>query len=227
MQEVADMELLRQYVHRNSEEAFVALVTRHVNMVYSAARRKTGSAHAAEEITQAVFIILAKKAERLRYGTILSGWLYQTAWLTSASFLRTEIRRARREQEAYMQSLSNETGSSVWPEIEPLLEDAMGRLGEEERNALALRFFEGKSFQEIGTAIGASENAAKKRVGHGLEKLRKIFLKRGVVSTTAIIAAVISQNSVQAAPGVLAKSVTVVATAKGVAASGSTITIIK
>ena len=114
------MDLLRQYVHRNSEKAFAALVTRHVNMVYSAARRKTGNAHAAEEITQAVFIILAKKAERLRDGTILSGWLYQTARLTSASFLRTEIRRARREQEAYMQSLSSETESNVWPEIEPL-----------------------------------------------------------------------------------------------------------
>ncbi|HZL79327.1 MAG TPA: sigma-70 family RNA polymerase sigma factor [Candidatus Limnocylindrales bacterium] len=227
MQEVADMELLRQYAHRKSEEAFAVLVTRHVNVVYSAALRKTGNAHAAEEITQAVFIILAKKADRLRDGTILSGWLYQTARLTSASFLRTEIRRARREQEAYMQSLSNEPEARVWPEIEPLLEDAMGRLGEKERNALALRFFEGKSFQEIGAAMGASENAAKKRVSHGLEKLRKIFTKRGVSSTTAIIAGAISANSVQAAPVALAKSVTAVAIAKGAAASASTLTLIK
>jgi RNA polymerase sigma factor (sigma-70 family) len=227
MQEVADMELLRQYVDRNSEEAFAALVKRHVNMVYSAARRKTGSAHAAEEITQAVFVILAKKAERLRDGMIISGWLYQTARLTSANFLRTEIRRGRREQEAYMQSLSNETESSVWPEIEPLLEDAMGRLGEKEHNALALRFFEGKSFQEIGAAVGTSENAAKKRVGHGLEKLRKIFLKRGIASTTAIIATAISANSVQAAPALLTKSITAVAMTKGIAASGSTLTLIK
>ena len=227
MQETADMELLRQYAHRNSEEAFAALVTRHVNMVYSAALRKTGNAHAAEEITQVVFIILAKKADRLRDGTILSGLLYQTARLTSASFLRTEIRRARREQEAYMQSLSNEPEVTVWPEIEPLLEDAMGKLGEKERNALALRFFEGKSFQEIGTAVGASENAAKKRVHHGLEKLRKFFSKRGVVSTTTIIAGAISANSVQAAPALLAKSVTAVAIAKGAAASGSTLILIK
>src|SRR6185503_14177505 len=138
MQEVSDLELLRQYVHRNSEEAFAALVARHVNMVYSAALRKTSNASAAEEITQAVFIILARKAERLCDGTILSGWLYQTTRLTSASFLRGEIRRAHREQEAYMQSLSNESDPGVWPEIEPLLEDAMGRLNEKERNALAL-----------------------------------------------------------------------------------------
>jgi RNA polymerase sigma factor (sigma-70 family) len=157
MQEVADMELLRQYVQRNSDEAFATLVTRHVNLVYSAALRKTGDPNAAEEITQAVFIILAKKAGRLSPGTILSGWLYQAARLTSASFLRTEIRRARREQEAYMQSLANETEPELWPQMAPLLEDAMGRLGEKDRNAIALRFFEGKSFQEIGTAFGASE----------------------------------------------------------------------
>jgi RNA polymerase sigma factor (sigma-70 family) len=227
MQDAADMALLREYVHRNSEEAFAALVTRYVNMVYSAALRKTGNASAAEEITQAVFIILAKKAGRLRDGTILSGWLYQAARLTSASFLRTEIRRVRREQEAYMQSLSNETESEVWPQIAPLLEDAMGKLSEKERNAIALRFFEEKSFQEIGTAVGASENAAKKRVAYALEKLRRFFHKRGVASTTAIIAGVLSANSVQAAPVALAKSVTVAAIAKGVAASGSTSALIK
>jgi RNA polymerase sigma factor (sigma-70 family) len=227
MQETADIELLRQYAHRNSEEAFAALVARHVNMVYSTALRKTCNAHAAEEITQAVFIILAKKADRLRAGTILSGWLYQSARLASTSFLRTEIRRSRREQEAYMRSLPNESAPNVWPEIEPRLEDAMGRLGEKERDALALRFFEGKSFQEIGTATGASENAAKKRVSHGLEKLRKFFSKHGVVSTTAIIAGTISANSVQAAPIGLTKTISAIALAKGSVAATSTITLVK
>src|ERR1041385_1954897 len=108
MHQLSDIELLQQYAREGSEEAFAALVTKHVNLVYSAALRKTGNASAAEEVTQAVFIILAKKADRLRKETILSGWLYQTTRLTAASFLRTEIRRARREQEAYMQSLANE-----------------------------------------------------------------------------------------------------------------------
>ena len=221
------MELLRQYADRNSEDAFAALVERHVNLVYSAILRKTGNAHAAEEITQAVFIILAKKAHRLRPGTILSGWLYQAARLTTASFLRSEIRRARREQEAYMQSLANETEPELWSQMAPLLEDAMGRLGGKDQDAIVLRFFEGKSFQEIGTAFGASENAAKKRVARALEKLHRYFSKRGVSSTTAIVAGVISANAVQAAPVALAKSITAVALAKGAAASGSTLTLIK
>ena len=220
------MELLRDYVLQDSQKAFSALVARHVNMVYSAALRKTGNAQAAEEVTQVVFILLAGKAARLQAGTILSGWLYQAARLTAASFLRREFRRARREQEAAVQSLSSETESSLWPQIAPMLEDAMGKLSQKERDAVALRFFEGKSFQEIGLAVGASENAAKKRVGHGLEKLRAYFCKRGVVSTTAFIAGAISSNAVQSAPVALATPVVVAAVAKGAACGASTLALI-
>jgi RNA polymerase sigma factor (sigma-70 family) len=227
MQELADTELLRQYAHQNSEAAFAALVTRHVPLVYSAALRKTGNPSAAEEVTQAVFVILARKARGLRRETALAGWLYQTTRLMAANILRTEIRRARREQEALMQSLSNETGPETWRQIMPLLEDAMGRLGERERNAVVLRFFEGKSFQEIGAAVGATENAAKKRVGHALEKLRKFFLQHGVDSTAAAIGETLSAHSIQAVPVGLAKTVSTVALAKGAAASASTLTLIK
>jgi RNA polymerase sigma factor (sigma-70 family) len=226
MQEVADMELLRQYADRNSDEAFATLVARHVNLVYSAALRKTGNADAAGEITQAVFIILAQKAGRLSQRTILSGWLYQTTRLTAANFLRTEIRRVQREQEAYMQSLANETEPELWPQMAPLLEDAMGQLGEKDRNAIALRFFEGKSFQEIGAAFGASENAAKKRVAHALEKLHRYFSKHGVSSTTAIIAGAISANSAHAAPVGLATTITATVI-KGPAVAASTLALVK
>jgi RNA polymerase sigma factor (sigma-70 family) len=227
MQEASDTELLRQYVHLNSQEAFATLVTRHVNMVCSAALRKTGNAAAAEEITQAVFIILAQKASRLSATTIISGWLYQTMRWTASNFLRTEIRRARREQEASMQSLSNQDESEIWPQIMPLLEDAMGRLGEKDRNALALRFFEEKSFVEIGLAFGATENAAKKRVARALIKLRHYFSRHGVHSTPEIIARTILANSIHAAPAALANSITAVALAKGATAPTSTLTLIK
>lgn len=227
MQDVGDTTLLRQYADQNSEEAFETLVARHVNLVYSAALRKTGNAHAAEEVTQAVFIILAKKAHKLGAETSLSGWLYQATRLTASTFVRGEIRRLRREQEAYMQSLSNESDPEIWEQITPLLEDAMGILGEKERDAVVLRFFEGKNYQEIGFASDSSENAAKKRVAYALEKLRRYFSKRGVSLTSVVIAGAISSNSVQAAPAALAKSVTAVAIAKGAAASSSTLTLIK
>jgi len=222
-----DLALLRDYARRNSEEAFAALVSRHVNLVYSVALRQVRDAHLAEEITQAVFIILARKAGALGPKTILSGWLCRTARYASANALTIQRRRQHREQEAYMQSLANETEPELWPQIAPLLETAMEKLGQKDHDALVLRFFEGRNFREIGAALGASEDAAKMRVNRALDKLRTFFTKRGVASTTAIIAGAISANSVQAAPVALAKSVTAVEIAKGVAASGSTLTLIQ
>src|SRR5471032_2263398 len=108
MHELDDHALLREYTERNSEEAFATLVTRHINTVYSVALRHTRNPHAAEEITQAVFVILAKKAPSLGRRVILSGWLYQTSRLTAVTFIRSEIRRARRELEAHMQTALNE-----------------------------------------------------------------------------------------------------------------------
>ena len=221
MQESQDSELLRRYAREKSDAAFAALVARHVNMVYSAALRKTGNPAAAQEITQAVFVILAQKANRLLPHPALSGWLYQTTRLTAANFLRTEIRRTRREQEAYMQSLLNEPEPDVWPQIAPLLDAAMTGLGEKDRNAIVLRFFENKSLGEVGSALGASEAAAKMRVNRALEKLRKFFSKRGIVLSATLIAGAVSANSVHAAPVGLAISVTATA-AKGSAVAAST-----
>src|SRR5438309_247463 len=116
MTELDDDQLLAEFTRVQSETAFAALVTRHVNLVYSAALRFAGNPHHAEEITQAVFIILARKAGGLRRGTVLSGWLYQTARLTAANFVKGEIRRQNREQEAYMQSTLTEP-DAAWEQI--------------------------------------------------------------------------------------------------------------
>src|ERR1019366_1540773 len=227
MTERNDIALLREFAATESEAAFAVLVGRHVNLVYSTALRRVGGAHIAQEISQAVFIILARKAKSLGAKTILSGWLHQTTRLTAANYLRAEIRRQNREQEAYMQAILNEPEPEAWRQIAPLLDDAMGRLGEKDRNAIVLRFFENKNLSEVGAALGASEDAAKMRVNRALEKLRKFFTKRGVTHSAAILAGAVSANSVHAAPVALAKTISVVAVAKGAAASTSTLTLIK
>jgi uncharacterized protein (TIGR03435 family) len=222
-----DLSLLQEYARHNSEEAFAALVARHVNLVYSVALRQVRDPQLAEEITQAVFTILARKAASLRPETIVSGWLCRTARYTSTRALTMQQRRQRREQEAHMQSILNESESEVWAEIAPLLDDAMEHLPRKDHDVVVLRFFEGKNFREVGAALGATEDAAKMRVNRALEKLRKFFMKRGVDSTTNIIAGAISAKSIQTAPVTLAKSVMVTALAKGAASSGSTLTLIK
>jgi len=222
-----DMGLVQEYAAHRSEDAFAALVSRHINLVYSVAMRQLRDAHLAEEVTQAAFIILARKAGLLGPNTILSAWLCRTAQY-AADALRTQRRRQCREQEIHMQSLLNQTesGSSPWPDIAPLLDTAMARLGEKDHSAVVLRFFEGKDLKQVGAALGISENAAKTRVSRAVEKLRKFFVKRGITLSAAVIAGAVSANSVQAAPIGLAKSVTVAAV-KGTAVTSSTFTLIK
>src|SRR5208282_4346050 len=154
MTAVSDMELVRNYDQQGSEEAFAELVRRHVNLVYSAALRHVRIAAHAEEITQAVFFILSRKAGRLHQDTVLEGWLYETTRLTSLSFLRGERRRQFREQEAYMQSTLEESkNDSIWDQMSPLLDEAMSHLQEPDRNAVILRFFKEMSLGEVAATL--------------------------------------------------------------------------
>jgi RNA polymerase sigma factor (sigma-70 family) len=170
-----DMELMRQYVVQHLESAFAEIVSRHTDLVYSVAWRRIGDPQWAEEITQAVFIILARKADALPARTILSGWLYRTTCYVSRHALKQEFRRQRREQKAYMESLSTDTEPEVWRQIRPLLEEAMVRLGPADRDALVLRFFEGKSLKEVSAVLGVSEAAAKMRLSRALKNCAPIF----------------------------------------------------
>ena len=226
MRSLDDTELLSAYASQGSEEAFATLVEHHVALVYSSALRQVRDPHLAQEITQAVFIILARKAGSLGKDAVLQGWLCRTAHFTACNALKTENRRRCHEQEAYMESLLHESEPDVWPQIEPLLDEAVAQLGDADRNAVVLRFYEQRPLEEVGRALGLNADTAQKRVSRALEKLRKFFTKRGVVLTTSVMAGAISARSMQAAPVGLAKTISTMAVAKGALASGSTLTLI-
>src|SRR5581483_3155438 len=218
MQELDDQALLSAYVEQGAEGAFAALVERHASRVYGVALRQTGNPAQAEEITQAVFVILARKARRLPKGSVLAGWLYKTARLTAVTFVRGEIRRARRQREALMQNNPNGEEADVWTQIAPLLDEALAGLNERDRLAVVLRFFYGQSMREIGAALGRSELSTRVSVHRALEKLRRFFVKRGISSTGESIASAISAHAAQALPSGSAKAMAASAAGKGAGA---------
>lgn len=224
-----DHELLRRYVEDRSEGAFAELVKRRVNLVYSVAVRQCGGdAHLAEDVTQKVFADLARKASELAERPVLSGWLYRSAQFAAADIVRSERRRRVREQE---NQLMNEIsagghgadGPADWDKVRPVIDEAMGELAEADRDAVALRFLEEKSFAEIGRALGLSEDTARKRVERALDKLHGGLAKRGVTSTTAALGLAIGGQAACAAPAGLVAAVAgaALAGAGGAGAAGA------
>src|SRR5665213_3418243 len=153
-----DQELLRQYVDRQSEKAFADLVARHIDLVYSTALRVVQDPGLAKDVTQSVFIQLAQKAPAIRSGHALPGWLYRVAHGQAANAVRAERTRRERETEAETMKSPEEDTNALWKSILPHLDDAMRLLKTSEQNAIVLRFFEGRSWREVGAALSLNED---------------------------------------------------------------------
>src|SRR4051812_21388822 len=140
-----ECDLLRDYVEKGSDDAFRMLVERHSGMVHATALRIVRDEVQAQEVTQAVFVILVRKAAKLHHATVLAGWLYRTSRFVAKEVLRAEKRRRQHHQD-YAQMNAPASSNSVWNQIEPLLDDLMGCLREPDRNAIILRFLEEMPF---------------------------------------------------------------------------------
>jgi RNA polymerase sigma factor (sigma-70 family) len=218
-----DLQLLARYVQKHAEDAFTEIVRRHLNLVFSAALRQVRSPELAQEVAQSVFIDLARQANRLAPDTILSAWLYQIARRTAIDVVRREVRRQHREQVASELTAVN-AASTDWTQIEPFLDEAMHALDDTDRAAVLLRYFENKSFLQVGQALGTTDDAARKRVSRAVERLREFFASHGVTVAASGLVVLISANAVQAAPAGLAATISSAAVLAGTAVATTTTT---
>jgi RNA polymerase sigma factor (sigma-70 family) len=222
---IEDAELLRRYAETRSEEAFAELVRRRIGLVYSVALRQTGGdAHRAQDVAQMVFTDLARKASTLAGRPVLLGWLYRSAQYAASQTVRTETRRRHREEEAHiMNELHGSPGPTPdWDQLRPRLDQVLDELNERDRDAVLLRFFDGRTFAEIGSRLHLTENAARMRVERALDKLHALLAQRGITSTTAALGLALTSQAAIAAPTGLAAAVSAsaVASAAGTASAG-------
>ncbi len=200
-----DWQLLQEFIKHDSQAAFGQLVERHLNFVYSICLRELQDSALAEDATQVVFLLLSQKAHRLRQGTVLTGWLFQTARFVAKNARKQDIRWRNRTQKGAEEMMHEvnmrpSAEAEVWTEIQPLLHDALGNLNAADRDAVLLRCFEGRSLKETGEALNISEEAARKRVTRALDKLRRYFARHGVTMSVAALLALLGENAVQASP---------------------------
>ena len=221
---MGDNGLLQEFAASRSEAAFAAVVRQHVNLVFATAYRQLGNHGLAEEVTQSVFVALARRAGSLGRHPTVTGWLHKATLLECRRVLRTELRRQRCEQVAIAVGTVSAAGESVWASLVPLLDDALLELNEKDRLAVLLRFLEEKPLREVGEALGASEDAAQKRVARALIQMTDFFRQRGFAVPALTASAPLFAAAMQAAPAGLANTV-VVASLAG-ATTSSTLTIL-
>jgi RNA polymerase sigma factor (sigma-70 family) len=208
MNSKSDAQLLRQYADHGTEAAFTEIVTRHTDLVFSAALRHVNAPDIAAEVSQTVFVALARGAHslspRLSQDASLAGWLCRSARNLSLNHRRDEFRRHSRERLAMQHLDLISDAEPEWDRLRPLLDEAMAELNEPDYDALILRFFKNQDLRSIGLALGVTDDTAQKRVSRALERLRESLAKRGLTATATALSVAISAHAVQAAPAGLA-----------------------
>ena len=212
---IEDVELLRRYADGHANEAFAELVQRRIGLVYAVALRHTNHAQLAEEVTQSVFTDLARKARVLSQRPTLIGWLHRSAQFAASDAVRSERRRKQREQESHaMQQIEREGQEPHWESNRPLLDELLAAMGEGDRDALMLRYYEGLGFAEIGDRLRLNENTARMRTERALERLRSALTRRGVTSTAMVLAMGLAESTAGAVPAQFAGAVSATAVAE-------------
>ncbi|MCL2640703.1 MAG: sigma-70 family RNA polymerase sigma factor, partial [Phycisphaerales bacterium] len=199
-----DWELLHKFTREKDQGVFKELVERHIDMVHGVARRMLGASRShADDAVQAVFLLLSQRADRISPKGSLAGWLFRATRYCCANIKKSEDRRQRHERESVMEPKEDATTNE---ELAAVLDEALGRLSEKERQAILVRYMKRKSVAETSEVLGVSVRAVEKRLRLGIEKIRHVFARKGFVVPTAAVGAVMMVEGAKAAPASLTAS---------------------
>jgi len=205
----SDGDLLARFAREGSAEAFHHLVERHTPLVYSTLLRRLGDTHLAEDATQAVFIILSRKAGALvgRESTApvpLGSWLFRTAGYVAAHVQREEARRQRRESIAAAQRHAQGETATVtadpWTTLRPQLDAALAALPAPQRDVIVLHYLGGRSRKEVAASLGLTETTVKGRIQQGLQRLRDRLSRMGILLTVAFLTEQMETRAAESVP---------------------------
>jgi len=224
---MSDTQLLGAYADQGQEAAFREIVRRHTDLVYASAWRQLAATAAAADITQGVFVDLARKARTVRAQltteSSLAGWLHRSTRYAVLNHLRDTRRRLTHERQAMEQLLTDAGPAASWEQIRPALDEALDHLDDADRAALLLRFFKNQDYRTVGAALGVSDDTAQKRVSRALETLRDHLARRGIRTTAAALTLALTANAMQATPAGLAATISIAALLTGTTASTAAI----
>jgi RNA polymerase sigma factor (sigma-70 family) len=200
-----DVERISLYRAHRRPADLEPVIRRHLDWVHAAALRQVGAdPHLAADVTQAAFLALATRPPRMKDDAALAGWLFGVTRYTAWRAIRAQSRRRHHETEAAkMRSASDPSehlSEAQWQQIAGTLDAAIARLPRDQRESVVLRFFQQRSYAEVGSAMQISEEAARKRVSRGLERLRELLAARGIETPAEALSAGLLVYATKPAP---------------------------
>jgi RNA polymerase sigma factor (sigma-70 family) len=205
--DTGDGPLLRRFVGRRDDDAFAELLRRHGPMVLGLSRRVVGDRHLAEDVFQATFLALARKAHSVRRPESVAAWLHGVAFHLSLRARKVGARRRQEEARVPTGRAGRDPLDELTArELLAVLDEEIQALPPHFRLPLILCGMEGLSHDEAARRLGWSPGSIKGRLERGRQRLRLRFQKRGLTLPAALAGTVLLGELVAAVPPALAEA---------------------
>jgi RNA polymerase sigma factor (sigma-70 family) len=195
VERASDRELLEQFVQEGSESAFTSLIERHGPLIFALCRRLLPTRQDAEDVFQATFLLLARKARLIRKPASLGSWLYGVAFRLAVRLNQQTARRKGKEIRAIAMRSTNPTTEITWRELCWGLDEEIHQLPEKFRTPLLLCYWEGLTQEEAARQLGIPRGTLKRRVEKARNTLRSRLTRRGITMSAALLVAMLAPNA--------------------------------